>query len=67
MSTQETRHQVRTMLDESFLKVLESEHEITIGTNGRIHGLQECLKRLYAFRRDRLERDRISPGGQNVG
>lgn len=63
MSTLETRHQVRTTFDASFLELLNNEHEIIFEPSGRVYGLEACLQRLYAFRRDRLERDRISPGG----
>jgi hypothetical protein len=66
MPTQETRHQIRSVFDKAFLKMLNDEHEIVFSeATGKVFGLESCLKRLYAFRKERLEHDRkvLFPGG----
>jgi hypothetical protein len=66
MAVRETRHQIRSVFDESFLQQLANEHEIVFSeSTGKVHGLEACLKRLYTFRKERLEHDRkvLFPGG----
>jgi hypothetical protein len=59
MPTQETRHQLRCSFDKAFLKTLADENEITfIESTGKTFGIEVCMKRLYDYRKDRLERDR---------
>jgi hypothetical protein len=50
-------HQIRSTFSIVFLQELERAGEITIGANGRVYGLEACLRRLVNFRRERAARD----------
>jgi len=66
MAVRPEQHQIRSVFDRAFLKTLNDEHEIVFSeSTGKVHGLEACVKRLYNFRRDRLEHDRkvLFPGG----
>jgi hypothetical protein len=41
------KHHIKTFFDEALLKDLADADEITISSNGRVYGLEKCIKRLW--------------------
>jgi hypothetical protein len=51
------KHLMRVSFDKNFLRELQEHNEITLGTNGKVYGLEACMKRLWKFWQARLVED----------